>query len=98
MIRRQLWLVFAFLASEIFTGLGQSSDILLVQRPWFETRTAHFYIYSCGNPQDVNKLSVRLEQFCEAYSLLAGKQAVDSPAVVVMAFPDHESMKPFLPL
>jgi tetratricopeptide (TPR) repeat protein len=78
--------------------LGQSNEVPLVQRPWFETRTAHFFIYSCGNPQDVNKLSVRLEQFCEAYSLLAGKQAVDSPAVVVMAFPDHESMKLFLPL
>jgi len=79
-------------------SLAQTNVALLVQKPWFETRTAHFYIYSCGNPQGVNKLSVRLEQFCEAYSLLAGKQAVDSPAVVVMVFPDHESMKPFLPL
>ena len=67
-------------------------------KAWFETRTAHFNIYSCGAPQDVYKLAARLEQFCEAYTLLAGAQAVASPPIVVMAFPDHESMKPFLPL
>ena len=69
-----------------------------MQRRWFETRTAHFNIYSCGAPQDVYKLAARLEQFCEAYTLLAGAQAAASPPIVVMAFPDHESMKPFLPL
>jgi tetratricopeptide (TPR) repeat protein len=77
---------------------AQSNDVPLVQRRWFETRTAHFNIYSCGAPQDVFKLSARLEQFCQAYTLLAGAQAVASPPIVVMAFPDHESMKPFLPL
>jgi tetratricopeptide (TPR) repeat protein len=83
-------------------GLGsaptQTNDLPLVQRRWFETRTAHFNIYSCGAPQDVYKLSARLEQFCQAYTLLAGAQAVASPPIVVMAFPDHETMKPFLPL
>jgi tetratricopeptide (TPR) repeat protein len=69
-----------------------------VQRRWFETRTAHFNVYSCGTPQDVYKLSARLEQFCQAYTLMAGAQAVASPPIVVMAFPDHETMKPFLPL
>jgi tetratricopeptide (TPR) repeat protein len=77
---------------------AQSNAVPLVQRRWFETRTAHFNIYSCGVPQDVFKLSARLEQFCQAYTLLAGAQAVASPPIVVMAFPDHESMKPFLPL
>ena len=43
-------------------------------------------------------LAVRLEQFREAYSLLAGAQAVASPPIVVMAFPDQATMQPFLPL
>ena len=92
--------IFALLvASGIFpasaTGVG---DVPLVQREWFETRTTHFNIYSCGAPQEVNKVAGQLEEFCEAYALLAGSQAVDSPPIVVMAFPDHETMKPFLPL
>ena len=82
----------------ICTALAQSNDVPLVQRRWSETRTAHFNIYSCGAPQDVYKLSARLEQFCQAYTLMAGAQAVASPPIVVMAFPDHETMKPFLPL
>jgi tetratricopeptide (TPR) repeat protein len=75
-----------------------ADDVPLVQRQWFETRTAHFNIYSCGAPQEVNKVAGQLEEFCEAFSLLAGSQAVASPPIVVMAFPNHESMKPFLPL
>jgi tetratricopeptide (TPR) repeat protein len=98
MSRYQLWLLAMVLGLGICAGRSQSNDFPLVQQPWFETRTAHFNIYSCGAPKDVYKLAGRLEQFCEAYSLLAGKQAVASPPVVVMAFPDHESMKPFLPL
>jgi Flp pilus assembly protein TadD len=70
----------------------------LSQRPWFESRTLHFHTYSCGPSQEVAKLAARLEQFQEAYSVLAGSQAVASPPIVVMAFPDHEAMQPFLPL
>ena len=77
---------------------ADAGDVPLVQRQWFETRTAHFNIYSCGAQQDVNKVAGQLEEFCEAFSLLAGSQAVASPPIVVMAFPDHEAMKPFLPL
>src|SRR5204862_6068325 len=40
----------------------------------------------------------RLEQSRMAYLLLAGAQAVAPPPIVVMAFPDHETLKPFLPL
>ena len=47
---------------------------------------------------EVNKLAARLEQFCEAYSLLAGTQALASPPIVVMAFPNQQAMTPFLPL
>jgi len=88
----------------VLWGLGictvrcRSGDTPLVQRPWFETRTAHFNIYSCGTPREVYKLAARLEQFCEAYTMLAGAQAVASPPIVVLAFPDHESLMPFLPL
>ncbi|MFZ0828867.1 MAG: hypothetical protein WAO02_15730 [Verrucomicrobiia bacterium] len=82
----------------ICVDAAQSANVAMVQRQWFETRTAHFNVYSCGAPQDVYKLAARLEQFCEAFSLLAGTNAVASPPIVVLAFPDHESMKPFLPL
>lgn len=93
-----LWVMLALLGLGICRAPGQPGRVPLVQRPWFETRTAHFTIYSCGASRDVYRLSARLEQFCEAYTLLAGAQAVASPPIVVMAFPDQESMKPFLPL
>ena len=48
--------------------------------------------------QDVARLTARLEQFRQAYGALAGTQAVASPPIVVMAFPDHASLRPFLPL
>src|ERR1039458_7300451 len=99
MIHRLLLILAVLLELGLCTAPAQSNDVPLVQRRWFETRTAHFNIYSCGAPQDVYKLSARLEQFCEAYTLLVGgAQAVASPPIVVMAFPDHETMKPFLPL
>jgi tetratricopeptide (TPR) repeat protein len=77
---------------------GQPAVPPLAQRHWFEARTANFHIYSCGSSPEVAKLAARLEQFREAYSLLAGAQAVASPPIVVMAFPDHADMQPFLPL
>ncbi len=77
---------------------AQSPDHSLAQRPWFETRTAHFDAYSSGTTQQVARLLERLEQFRSAYYLLAGAQAVASPPIVVMAFPNHESLRPFLPL
>jgi len=98
MIRCPLLVLAMLLGLGICTAPAQSNAVPLVQRRWFETRTAHFNIYSCGAPQDVYKLSARLEQFCQAYTLLAGAQAVASPPIVVMAFPDHETTKPFLPL
>jgi len=86
------------LASGLASVAAPANNVPLVQRPWFETRTAHFNIYSCGAPQDVYKLSARLEQFCQAYTLLIRTPMAPSPPIVVMAFPDHESMKLFLPL
>src|SRR5205807_8186690 len=65
---------------------------------WFEARSIHFNAYSCGATQDVARLISRLEQFRDAYFLLAGSNAVSSPPIVVMAFPDHPSMEPFLPV
>jgi len=91
-------LLTVFLELGLCAANSQTNGLPLAQRQWFEIRTAHFNIYSCGAPQDVYKLSARLEQFCQAYTLMAGAQAVASPPIVVMAFPDHETMKPFLPL
>lgn len=82
----------------MFPAFAQQGLSPLLQKRWYETRTAHFDIYSCANLADANKLAAKLEQFCKAYSLLAGTQAVASPPTVVMAFPDHETMKPFLPV
>ncbi len=79
-------------------AFAQTDTHSLLDQHWFEARTAHFNIYSCGAIQEVSKLSARLEQFHDAYSLLAGAQSVASPPIVVMAFPDHESMEPFIPL
>src|SRR5579872_1408137 len=91
-------LVLTLLGFTASTAFAQSDTNPLVQRHWFETRTAHFHIYSCGATQETFRLSARLEQFRGAYSQLAGTQAVASPPIIVMAFPDHASMEPFLPL
>src|SRR5215468_3439413 len=82
----------------ILLAAKQASAQSLIQRQWFEMRSAHFVTYSCGPTQEVARLTARLEQFREAYSSLAGTQAVASPPIVVMAYPDHDTMKPFLPL
>jgi hypothetical protein len=98
MNRRQLLISAALFALEVFSVHAQPAGVPLAQKKWFETSSAHFNIYSCGERVEVNKLAARLEQFCEAYSLLAGTQALASPPIVVMAFPNQEAMTPFLPL
>src|SRR5882672_1891343 len=94
----QFWILAALLGSVICACADPAPTVPLEQRRWYETRTTHFNIYSCGQSQDVYKLAGRLEQFCKAYSQLAGTRSVDSPPIVVIAFPDHEAMVPFLPL
>jgi tetratricopeptide (TPR) repeat protein len=98
MYRFQFGILVTFFGTLISTRAAQVHDTLLEHKQWFEVRTEHFNIYSCGIQQKVYKLAGRLEQFCKAYSQLAGSQAVDSPPIVVIAFPDYESMKLFLPL
>src|SRR5215831_18219765 len=97
-IGRGLVLLSALLGSIAGVNSVASDSPSLTQRPWVESRTLHFHTYSCGPTQDVAKLAARLAQFQEAYSTLAGAQAVASPPIIVMAFPDHEAMQPFLPL
>src|ERR1700724_1869773 len=63
-------------ALSICPAFGQTEPGSLTQRRWFEARTAHFNIYSCGPTQEVARVVARLEQFRDAYSLLAGAQAV----------------------
>ena len=82
----------------VSSALAQPEAQALAQRPWFETRTAHFNLYGCGDRREVTLLAVRLEQFRQAYSLLVGAPAVASPPIVVMAYPDPATMEPFLPL
>lgn len=98
MIRFQVWILAMLLGTMVQPIAAQANGVPLEQRRWLEIRTAHFNIYSCGGVQEVYKLAGRLEQFCRAYAQLAGAQSVDSPPIVVMAFPDRESMQPYLPL
>jgi tetratricopeptide (TPR) repeat protein len=76
---------------------GRAADVPLEQRPWVEVSTAHFKFYSCGPIGNVYKLAARLEQYSSAYAELAGAQAVAAPPIVVMVFPDHQTLEPFLP-
>src|SRR5215203_4264922 len=93
------WGLIALLGLAAVQALAAPSEVpAIVQRPWFEARSAHFNVYSCGPTQEVARVAARLEQFRESYSLLAGAQSVASPPIVVMAFPNHASMGPFLPL
>src|SRR5882724_3121367 len=98
MICGRAWFCFWFWLLAAWPGSRNAGAEPLFERHWLETRTAHFHTYSCGETQEVARLAARLEQFREAYSALAGGQAVASPPIVVMAFPDHGSMEPFLPL
>ena len=98
MMRHSLGALSLVLAWAALTTAGQSADDALVNQHWFEARTTHFRIYSCGSTQAVASLATRLEQFHDAYSLLAGAQAVASPPIIAVAFPDYAAMKPFLPL
>src|ERR1700704_3686768 len=94
----QLGFIISLLAFAASAAPGESDAESLLKRRWFEARTAYFNTSSCGATQEVAKLTARLEQFREAYSVLAGAQAVASPPIVVMAFPNHAAMEPFLPL
>jgi Flp pilus assembly protein TadD len=95
---RRWFLVFILLA--VCPAFGQSDDTPtpIAQQPWFVVHSAHFNIYSSGGLRDTYRLAGQLEQFCRAYASLAGNDAVASPPIIVMAFPDHDSMRPFLPL
>src|SRR3954471_10729432 len=88
----------ALLLASIAAWGGAPAEAPLLSRPWIEARTAHFNINSPGNAQDVARVAARLEQFRNAYSMLAGTQSVASPPIVVIAFPDRATMQPFLPL
>ena len=98
MLRHALGCFTTLLALEAMAATGQPGGNALTQRHWFEARTAYFQIFSCGSTQEVARLAMRLEQFRDAYSRLAGAQAVASPPIIVMAFPDQAAMRPFLPL
>jgi len=98
MICGRAWFYFSLGLLAAWPGSRNAGAEPLFERHWFETHTAHFQTFSCGDSQEVARLAARLEQFRDAYSLLAGGPSVASPPIVVMAFPDHSSMEPFLPL
>jgi len=85
--------------SSCFQSASQGGEVnSLIGKAWYEARMPHFHTYSCGPTQEVAKLTARLEQFRTAYEALAGAQAVASPPINVIAFPDHESLEHFVAL
>jgi tetratricopeptide (TPR) repeat protein len=94
--RLTLWLATMTAVASIAAELDPVGVKLLAQ-PWFELRSAHFNTFSCGPQPEAAKVAARLEQFREAYASLAGAGAVASPPIVVVAFPTHSSMLPYLP-
>ena len=80
------------------TFTGRAAEAPLAQGPWVQVSTTHFNFYSCGPVGAVYKLAARLEQFSSAYAQLAGAQAVASPPIVVMVFPDRPTLELFLPV
>lgn len=98
MNRFQPWLLAVLLGTTLSASAGQRDIVPLEQRQWFEVRTSHFNIFSCGEAKEVYKLAGRLEQFCKVYAQLAGAESVESPPIAVIAFPDHKSLMPYLPL
>ncbi len=97
MVRPHMLFRFWFLQMVACALTGLAAAAPVAQRPWVEVSTAHFNFYSCGPLGQVYKLVARLEQFSSAYAQLAGAQAVASPPIVVMVFPDHPTLEPFLP-
>src|SRR5436190_20995167 len=93
-----LGLFVGLMAALVLPAGAQSDPHLLAQKRWIEARTAHFQTYSCAPTQEVARLAARLEQFREAYSALAGAEAVASPPIVAMAYPDYASMRYFVAL
>lgn len=98
MARQHKLFLFWFLQVVAGALTGRAADVPVAQRPWVEVSTAHFNFYSCGPIGNVYKLAARLEQFSSAYAQLAGAQAVASPPIVVLVFPDRQTLEPFLPL
>ena len=97
MVRPHMLFRFWFLQMVACALTGLAAAAPVAQRPWVEVSTAHFNFYSCGPLGQVYKLVARLEQFSSAYAQLAGAQAVASPPIVVMVFPDHPTLERFLP-
>jgi len=56
MIRHRLGGLTALLALAATTSPGQPAGHWLIHQRWFEARTAHFHIYSCGPTQEVARL------------------------------------------
>jgi tetratricopeptide (TPR) repeat protein len=88
----------SLLAGTLAVRGTESQPIALLGKPWYELRSPYLRVFSCAPTQDVAKLTMRLEQFRQTYATLAGTQAVASPPVIVMVYPNHEALKPYLPV
>ena len=80
------------------TAWAQPVSEALLRQPWYELRTPNFNLYAFGAAPDTAKLAGRLEQFRAAYAGLAGSQAVASPPVSVMLFPNDIVFRPYKPV
>lgn len=98
MIRQVLQCLVCLLASSAASTFGQLEGGKVVREPWLEMRTAHFEVLGCASSRQLYQVAENLEQFHDAGAMLTGAGAVKAPPIVVMVFPDQESLKPFLPL
>ena len=63
---------------------------------WLTLRTAHHHVAGNVSARDLKDIALRIEQFREVEAL--NKGTVGDGSVVVLAFPDERSYRPFMPV
>ena len=89
-MRRALVIAASILASTPATAAAE----------WLTLRTKHHQVAGDVSARDLKDIALRLEQFREVIATLnqATIAAADDVSVVVLAFPDERSYRPFMPM
>src|SRR5215470_10989783 len=81
----------------VAVAFGASSVDAVPASSWTRIRTAHVELLTDGSPEAGRALGRELERFERAVSSLAPPPAGDVPPIVLYAFRDLDSFRPFLP-